>query len=158
MSIFIPYTNQLYVQPSVTIASPTSPLSPSFTNISDTSIIMHKSDLVVSPGLPFTKMVMTTPRLVMYEDLNKDPKAIKMVVNYFHKGIFQEWINNKMKEVYDAIGGNLIKLRDVVTKEFVFDHLADYVSDKNKNWYDLPNDDEGAIKYLTKIILNELKK
>jgi hypothetical protein len=164
---------------SVTIAKIESPLS-----ISD-QIMSLTQDVIYAPGPYYNRIIYKKPRLVVYDNLNKDPKAIDMVVKYFWKKTLDKWLLGDLKEVLGYIRINngeaelIKKISDInksvkesdnitnkkidylgehiITKKLILKALARYIDGNNVNWYDLPKRTSGPKEEIHRVIMAEIK-
>lgn len=164
---------------SVTIARVESPIS-----VSD-QILSVTQDILYAPGpYPYyDQIIYKTPRLITYDNLNKDPKAINMVVKYFWKKTLEKWLYGEFKEIlaYLTINNDKVELvkkisnndknesqdiinkkidylaENIITKKLILKALARYVDDNNVNWYDLPKKTHGPKEEIKRVITAEIK-
>jgi len=164
---------------SVTIAKVESPVS-----ISD-QIVSLAQDIIYAPGPYYNRIIYKKPRLIVYDNLNKDPKAIDMVVKYFWKKTLDKWLHGDLKEVlgYLRINNDKVELikrisdvnksvnendnitnkkidylsEHIITKKLILKALARYIENSNVNWYDLPKRTRGPKEEIYRVIMAEIK-
>lgn len=118
------------------------------------------------PFMASVNMTYSKPSIVLYENLNADPRLHKRMTNYYRYKFLDEWIHNELKYILDYFKDK--KLSDdkkidilenkVMTKNKVYSVLVSFVHNTKTNWYDLHKNERYIIEAFSIAIRKELKK